>query len=127
LHALLVVAEARVVVREEHRPDQVAVAAHAGLAEDGFEVLLSGRIGAVLRDAEVVGEPGDLIHKPRGQWHTFWNAGDEPAAVLELISPGGLEERGLAVVAGPCAVTVARCGADGAWRYAIAIVAPGGA
>ena len=25
------------------------------------------------------GEAGDLIFKPRGQWHTFWNAGDVPA------------------------------------------------
>lgn len=25
------------------------------------------------------------------QWHTFWNAGEEPAAVIELISPAGLE------------------------------------
>ena len=23
-------------------------------------------------------EVGDLVHKPRNQWHTFWNAGDEP-------------------------------------------------
>ena len=30
--------------------------------------------------------------KPRGEWHTFFNAADEPARMLELISPGGLEE-----------------------------------
>ena len=35
---------------------------------------------------------GDLVFKPRGEWHTFWNATDEPARVLEMISPGGLEE-----------------------------------
>ena len=35
------------------------------------------------------GEVGDLILKPRGQWHTFWNAGDEPARLLEIISPAG--------------------------------------
>ena len=29
--------------------------------------------------------------KPRGQWHTFWNAGDEPCRLLEIISPGGFE------------------------------------
>ena len=40
---------------------------------------------------EVLAEPGDLLFKPRDQWHTFWNAGDEPASVLELISPAGLE------------------------------------
>jgi cupin domain len=40
----------------------------------------------------VVGAPGDLIFKPRGQWHTFWNAGDEPARLLEIISPAGFEK-----------------------------------
>jgi hypothetical protein len=32
-----------------------------------------------------------LIFKPRGQWHEFWNAGDEPARIFELVSPGGFE------------------------------------
>ena len=27
------------------------------------------------------------MYKPRGQWHTFWNAGDEPCRILEIISP----------------------------------------
>jgi hypothetical protein len=27
--------------------------------------------------------PGDLVFKPRNQWHTFWNAGDEPCRILE--------------------------------------------
>jgi gentisate 1,2-dioxygenase len=35
---------------------------------------------------------GDLIFKPRNQWHTFWNAGDEPARILEIISPAGFEQ-----------------------------------
>jgi gentisate 1,2-dioxygenase len=35
--------------------------------------------------------PGDLIFKPRNQWHTFWNAGEEPARILEIISPAGFE------------------------------------
>ena len=39
----------------------------------------------------VVGSVGDLIFKPRSQWHTFWNAGDEPARLLEIISPAGFE------------------------------------
>src|SRR3712207_8119431 len=41
---------------------------------------------------EVVAEAGSLLFKPRGEWHTFWNAGDEPARMLELISPGGFEQ-----------------------------------
>jgi len=28
------------------------------------------------------------VRKPRGQAHTFWNAGDEPLRFLEIISPG---------------------------------------
>ena len=32
-----------------------------------------------------------LIFKPRHQWHTFWNAGDTPARILEIISPAGFE------------------------------------
>jgi hypothetical protein len=39
----------------------------------------------------LVATPGDLVFKPRGQWHTFWNAGDEPARILEIISPAGFE------------------------------------
>jgi hypothetical protein len=39
----------------------------------------------------VTGGPGDLIFTPRNQWHTFWNDGDEPARLLEIISPVGFE------------------------------------
>ena len=35
--------------------------------------------------------PGDLVFKPRNQWHTFWNAGDEPCRILEIIAPAGFE------------------------------------
>src|SRR4051794_37376687 len=57
--------------------------------EDEYSYVLRGRVGAMLGDEVVYGEAGDLIVKPRGQWHTFWNAGDEPASLLEIISPGG--------------------------------------
>ena len=64
---------------------------HRHHLEDEYTYVLEGRIGAVLEGTEVIAEPGDLLFKPRDQWHTFWNAGDEPASVLELISPAGLE------------------------------------
>jgi quercetin dioxygenase-like cupin family protein len=41
-------------------------------------------------DTVVYGEPGDLVFKPRHVWHSFWNATDEPARLLEIISPAGL-------------------------------------
>jgi mannose-6-phosphate isomerase-like protein (cupin superfamily) len=65
---------------------------HRHTREDEFSYVLEGRVGAVLGDQQVVVEAGDLLHKPRGQWHTFWNAGDEPARILEVISPAGLED-----------------------------------
>jgi hypothetical protein len=61
-------------------------------------------MGALLGDKVVYAEVGDLAFKPRDQWHTFWNAGDEPCRILEIISPGGFEhffdELG-AITAGP--------------------------
>ncbi|MEO6197534.1 MAG: cupin domain-containing protein, partial [Dehalococcoidia bacterium] len=60
--------------------------------EDEFSFVLEGRVGALLGSEEVLAEAGDLVFKPRGQWHTFWNAGEQPAVVLEIISPGGFEQ-----------------------------------
>jgi mannose-6-phosphate isomerase-like protein (cupin superfamily) len=80
------------VLQHLFEPRALAAPMHRHHDEDEYTYVLTGRIGAVLGDEEVFGGPGDLIFKPRGQWHTFWNAGDEPAKVLEIISPAGLEE-----------------------------------
>ena len=45
-----------------------------------------------MSDSSSVADPGDLILKPRGVPHAFWNAGDEPARLLEVITPGGFED-----------------------------------
>lgn len=73
-------------------PRALAAPMHRHHKEDEYTYVLTGRIGAVLGGVEIVAEPGDLLFKPRGQWHTFWNAGDEPASCLEIISPAGLEQ-----------------------------------
>ena len=49
-------------------------------------------MGALLGDDVVEAGPGDLVFKPRDQWHTFWNAGDEPCRILEIIAPPGFED-----------------------------------
>jgi hypothetical protein len=41
--------------------------------------------------SELTAEAGDLVFKPRNQWHTFWNAGDRGCRILEIVSPGGFE------------------------------------
>ena len=78
----------------EHPMPHRALAAplHRHTREDEYSVVLEGRLGAPLGDEVVYGEPGDLIFKPRDQWHRFWNAGDEPARLLEIISPAGFED-----------------------------------
>jgi mannose-6-phosphate isomerase-like protein (cupin superfamily) len=77
----------------EHPMSARALAAplHRHTHEDEYSYVTQGRVGALLGDAVVFGGAGDLIFKPRGQWHTFWNAGDEPARLLEVISPAGFE------------------------------------
>jgi quercetin dioxygenase-like cupin family protein len=77
----------------EHPMSARALAAplHRHLREDEYSYVLEGHVGALLGDDVVIGAPGDLIFKPRNQWHTFWNAGDEPARLLEIISPAGFE------------------------------------
>jgi quercetin dioxygenase-like cupin family protein len=79
-------------VEHSFEPKALAAPMHRHRDEDEFSYVLTGRIGAVIEGHEVVAEPGDVLFKPRGQWHTFWNAGDEPASCLELISPAGLED-----------------------------------
>ncbi|CAN5259936.1 cupin domain-containing protein [soil metagenome] len=77
----------------EHPMPPLALAAplHRHSREDEYSFVLEGRVGALLGDEVAYGGPGDLIFKPRGQWHTFWNAGTEPARILEVISPAGFE------------------------------------
>jgi mannose-6-phosphate isomerase-like protein (cupin superfamily) len=73
-------------------PKALAAPLHRHSREDEYSFVLEGRMGALLGDDVVYAEVGDLVFKPRNQWHTFWNAGDEPARILEIISPAGFED-----------------------------------
>jgi len=72
-------------------PRALAAPLHRHTREDEYSYVLQGRMGALLGDEVVEAGPGDLVFKPRDQWHTFWNAGDEPCRILEIISPAGFE------------------------------------
>jgi quercetin dioxygenase-like cupin family protein len=72
-------------------PRALGAPLHRHTREDEYSYVLEGRVGAMLGDEVLEGGPGDLIFKPRNQWHTFWNAGDTPARILEIISPAGFE------------------------------------
>jgi mannose-6-phosphate isomerase-like protein (cupin superfamily) len=73
-------------------PRALAAPLHRHTREDEYSYVLEGRMGALLGDEVVEAGPGDLVFKPRNQWHTFWNAGDEPCRILEIISPAGFED-----------------------------------
>jgi quercetin dioxygenase-like cupin family protein len=72
-------------------PRALAAPLHRHTREDEYTFILEGKVGALLGDEVLVGETGDLIFKPRNQWHTFWNAGETPARILEIIAPAGFE------------------------------------
>jgi mannose-6-phosphate isomerase-like protein (cupin superfamily) len=77
----------------EHPMSARALAAplHRHTREDEYSYVLEGRMGALLGEDVLEAGPGDLVFKPRNQWHTFWNAGDQPCRILEIISPAGFE------------------------------------
>ncbi len=84
-------------------PRALAAPLHRHSREDEYSFVLEGRMGALLGEEVVEAGPGDLVFKPRNEWHTFWNAGDEPCRILEIISPAGFEQyfRELAALGGP--------------------------
>lgn len=80
------------IVEHTIAPGVLAGPMHRHEREDEFSYVLQGRVGAIFDGVEVYAAAGDLVRKPRGEWHTFWNAGDGPLRILEIITPGGLEE-----------------------------------
>jgi len=64
---------------------------HIHTREDEYSIVTQGKIGFRSGDREVVLSPGGYITKPRGEVHAMWNAGDEPARMIEIISPAGFE------------------------------------
>src|SRR5215211_3863746 len=57
----------------------------------GIRFMIGGEVGFHIGEEVLVARPGDLVFKPRGIPHAFWNATDELARALEIISPAGFE------------------------------------
>jgi quercetin dioxygenase-like cupin family protein len=64
---------------------------HTHSREDEYSYVLEGSVGLLIGEQPIDARPGDLVFKPRGVPHAFWNATDEPARLLEIISPAGFE------------------------------------
>ena len=72
-------------------PRTLAAPMHVHEHEDEYSYVLEGEVGVQIGDEVRYARPGDLVVKPRGIPHAFWNRTDEPARLLEIISPGGFE------------------------------------
>lgn len=72
-------------------PRTLAAPLHRHAREDEYSVVLEGELTVLLGDAVHVARVGDVVRKPRGEWHTFWNATDAPCRFLEIVAPGGFE------------------------------------
>lgn len=80
------------VVHHPIAPRSLVAPLHRHHREDEYSFVLTGKLGALLGDEVVTAGPGSWVFKPRHQWHTFWNAGDVPCEIIEIISPGGFED-----------------------------------
>jgi mannose-6-phosphate isomerase-like protein (cupin superfamily) len=79
------------VVEHPIPPRSLAAPLHFHHREDEYSYVLEGTMGGLLGDEVVEAGPGTWVFKPRGEWHTFWNAGDTPCRIIEVISPSGFE------------------------------------
>lgn len=79
------------VVHHPIAPRALAAPLHYHNNEDEYSYVLEGTLGALLGEEVVEAGPGSWVVKPRAQWHSFWNAGDTPCHIIEVISPGGFE------------------------------------
>lgn len=65
---------------------------HRHAREEELSYVLEGTL-TVWREGDVTeAGPGDVVRKPKGEWHTFWNSGSEPVRFLEIISPPAFAE-----------------------------------
>ena len=65
---------------------------HADRSEDELSYIIDGEIGVRVGDTTISARAGTYVYKPRDVLHTFWNATDRPARILEIICPAGFEE-----------------------------------
>jgi quercetin dioxygenase-like cupin family protein len=72
-------------------PRALAAPMHTHEHEDEYTYVLEGEVGVQIGEEVLTARSGDLVFKPRGVPHAFWNAADTPARALEIISPAGFE------------------------------------
>lgn len=72
-------------------PKTLGAPLHCHRNEDEYSYVLAGTLGALVGEEVMTAGRGTWIVKPRGQWHTFWNAGARPLSLIEIVAPAGFE------------------------------------
>ena len=80
------------VVRHPLAPRTLGSPLHTHHDEDEYSIVTVGAIGVQVGEATSLAQVGDVVCKPRGIRHAFWNPTDEPAELLEIITPSGFVE-----------------------------------
>jgi quercetin dioxygenase-like cupin family protein len=73
-------------------PKRLGAPLHRHSREDEVSHVLEGELTVQQGDRVETASVGGTIHKPRGVFHAFWNAGDTPVRFLEIIAPGGFAQ-----------------------------------
>ena len=58
---------------------------------DVWVYVLKGEIGVLVGDDIATARAGEWALKPRDVQHAMWNSSDEPARIVEVLTPGGTE------------------------------------
>ena len=73
-------------------PPRTLIKPHTHTREDEYTLILEGSVGVRLGDETVEEIPtGSWLAKPRSIPHAMWNVAGEPARILEVVMPGGIE------------------------------------
>jgi quercetin dioxygenase-like cupin family protein len=79
-------------VLEVEIPSGTLVKPHLHTREDEYSLVLAGTVGVRVGDRVLDAGAGSYLVKPRGVPHAMWNSGSAHAKVVEMLSPGGLED-----------------------------------
>ena len=79
------------IVEHTVEPKSVGAPMHKHTHEDEISYVLEGELSVIQDGNEQIARAGQYIIKPRGIFHTFWNAGNERIRFIEVITPGNFE------------------------------------
>jgi quercetin dioxygenase-like cupin family protein len=77
----------------EHTLEAKSIGApmHKHTYEDEISYVLEGELSIIQNGKVQIASPGEYIIKPRGIFHTFWNATQSRIRFVEFITPGNFE------------------------------------